>query len=68
MCVKFNLLFDREMKVYFVTQVLKQDINNKMSPNYILEFTKKQNCIYCKSILVCRPIGKLSSKIKSVNL
>jgi len=33
MCVKFNLLFDREMKFYFVKQVLKQDINYKiMSP------------------------------------
>jgi len=39
MCDKLNSLFGREMKVYYVTQVLKQDINIKMiCPNYILEF------------------------------
>jgi len=39
MCVKLNLMFDREMKVYHVIQVLKQGINIKtMCPNYILEF------------------------------
>ena len=33
MSVEFNSLFDRETKVYFVKQVLKQDINYKiMSP------------------------------------
>jgi len=38
MCVKLNSLFDSEMKVYYVTQVLKQGINIKtMCPNYILE-------------------------------
>jgi len=26
MCVKLNSLFDREMKVFYVTQVLKQGI------------------------------------------
>jgi len=37
MCVKLNSLFDSEMKVYYVTQVLKQCTNNKtMSPDYIL--------------------------------
>ena len=36
MCVKLNSLFDSEMKVYYVTQVLKQSINtNMMCPNYI---------------------------------
>jgi len=36
MCVKLNSLFDSEMKVYFVTQMLKQGINIKtMCPNYI---------------------------------
>ena len=36
MCVKLNSLFDSEMKVYYVTQVLKQSINTKMMcPNYI---------------------------------
>ena len=38
-CVKLNSLFDREMKVYYVTQVYKQGINIKtMCSNYILEF------------------------------
>jgi len=38
MCGKLNILFDCEMKVYYVTQVLKQGINTKtMCPNYILE-------------------------------
>ena len=37
MFVKLNLLFDREMKVYYVT-VLKQGINIKtMCPNYIVK-------------------------------
>jgi len=27
MCVKLNSLFDSEMKVYYVTQVLKQGTN-----------------------------------------
>jgi len=40
MCVKLKSLFDSEMKVYDVTQVLKQGINIKtMCPNYILAFT-----------------------------
>ena len=39
MCVKLNTLFDREMNVYYVTQVLKQGISIKaMYPNFILEF------------------------------
>ena len=29
MCVKLNSLFDSEIKVYYVTQVLKQGINIK---------------------------------------
>jgi len=38
MCVKLNSLFDRNMKVYNVKQVLKQGINIKtMCLNYILE-------------------------------
>jgi len=37
MCVKLNSLFDRDMKVYYVTQVLQESINIKMMcPNYIL--------------------------------
>jgi len=37
--IGLNSLFDREMKVYYVTQVLKQGINIKtMCPNNILEF------------------------------
>jgi len=39
MCVKLNSLYDRERKVCYVTQMLKQGINIKtMCPNYILEF------------------------------
>jgi len=34
MCVKFSTLYDREMKVYYVTQVLKQGTNiHTMCPN-----------------------------------
>jgi len=29
MCVKLNSLFDREMKFYYVTQVLMQGVNFK---------------------------------------
>jgi len=37
MCVKLNLLFDSEMKVYYVTHVLKLGIDIKaMCTNYIL--------------------------------
>ena len=37
MCVKLNSLFDKEMKVYYVTQVFKRGINMKtMCPNCIL--------------------------------
>mgnify|MGYP006890288301 CR=1 FL=1 len=36
MCVKLNSLFDKEMKVYYVTQVSMQGINIKtMCPNNI---------------------------------
>jgi len=39
MCVKMNSLFDREIKVFYVTKELKQGINIKtMFPYYILEF------------------------------
>ena len=39
MCVKLNSLFDSEMKVYYVTQDLKQCINIKtMCPYYKVEF------------------------------
>jgi len=39
MFVKLNLLFDNRLKIYYVTQVLKQGINIKtVCPNYILEF------------------------------
>jgi len=39
MCVKLNSLFDSDMKVYYVTQVLKQGINIKtMCPYYTLQF------------------------------
>jgi len=43
MCVKLNSLFDSEMKVYYVTQMLKQGINIKtMCPNHILELKNTQ--------------------------
>ena len=39
MCVKLSSLFDSEMKVYYLTQVSKQDGNiQTMCPFYILEF------------------------------
>jgi len=39
MFVQLNLLFDSEMKLYYVTQVLKQGRNIRtMRPNYILKF------------------------------
>jgi len=39
MCVQLNSFFDSEMKVYYVTHMLKLDINIKTTcPNYILEF------------------------------
>ena len=39
MCVKLNSLFDSEMKVFYVTQMLKQGNNIKTNcPNYILKF------------------------------
>ena len=38
MCVKLNLLFNSEMKVSYITYVLKHCINIKtVCPNYILE-------------------------------
>ena len=39
MCVKLNALVDSEMKVYYVTHVLKQGNNTEtMRTNNILEF------------------------------
>jgi len=38
-CVKLNSIFDREVKVYYITQVLKQGMNIKINcPKYILKF------------------------------
>ena len=38
MRIKLNSLIDSEMKVHYVTQVLKQGINIKtMCPNYTLD-------------------------------
>ena len=36
MCVRLNPFFDREMRVYYVTQVFKQGINIKMCPLVLL--------------------------------
>ena len=42
MCVKLNSIVDREMKVCYVKQELKQGIYTQtMCPNYILEFRNK---------------------------
>ena len=44
MCVKLIFFFDNEIKVYYVTQVLKQGINIKTNcPHYILEFKHKKS-------------------------
>jgi len=41
-CVELNTLFDREIKVCYVTQVLEQGNNIKMiCTNYILEFRNR---------------------------
>ena len=42
MCAKLNSLFDREMKFYYVTQVLKQGIYNVS----LLEFRNTKLQIY----------------------
>ena len=63
MCVKLNSLFNREMKIYNVTQVLKQGIMPKRC--VLTTHSKTRNRIYCQSILEARePKQKLSSKIK----
>ena len=39
MCVQLNSLFDSKIKVYYVTQMLKQGTNIKTTcPYYILKF------------------------------
>jgi len=56
MCVKLNSLLDRERKVLYVTQVLKQGINIKtICPNYKFRNTKLRR-------------EKLSLRIVSVKL
>ena len=56
------------MKVYYITQVLKQCINiNTNCPNQILEFRYTKSH-FCKSIWARGPRQKLSSKIMSVKL
>ena len=48
MCVKLNSLLDREMKVYYVTQVVKHGIDIKtMCPYYILKFRNTNRIIMC---------------------
>ena len=43
LCKKMNSLVDSEMKVYYVSEVLKQGANIKtMYPNYIFEFKKHE--------------------------
>jgi len=57
-----------EMKVYFVTQVLKQgiNINHELCPKYLNLETHTH--MHCKSILDHKYRYKLSSKIMSVKL
>ena len=44
MSVKLNSIFNSEMKVYYITQVLKQCIIFKhMCPNYIIELRKTKS-------------------------
>jgi len=45
MCVKLNSLFNREMKIYYVTQVLKQGIMSKRC--VLITYSKTRNRIYC---------------------
>ena len=52
MCGKLNSMF--EMKVYYVTQVLKQGILKHLNNNYVLTTYPNLeiwNQIYCKSYL-----------------
>ena len=67
MCVNF----DREMKAYNVTQVIKQVINIKtMCPNYVLEFRNTnlyllqvylgRNCHWKSSLLTWKSYGVLA--------
>ena len=55
MCVKLNSLFDSEMKVYYVTQVLKEGINIKKEITFIESLSRRvgqdRNC-YRKSCLL----------------
>ena len=54
MCVKLNSLFDSEMKVFYVTQMLKQGNNIKTNcPNYILKF-KNMNSLLLEVYLGAR--------------
>jgi len=47
MCVTLNSLLDRDMKVFFVCQALKQGINIKtMCPNYILNFRNNKSHLF----------------------
>ena len=48
-CVKLNTLYDREMKVFYVTQVFKQGINMKtMSHHYTLAFIVRLSRRVCQ--------------------
>jgi len=54
MCVKLNSLFDRQTKVYYVTQVFK-DVTSKECVLTTYPNLEAQTRIYCKSIYACRP-------------
>ena len=53
MCVTLNSLFEREMNVYYVKQLLKPRINNKTNCHTLtIELSNKiSRFIYCKSYL-----------------
>ena len=54
MCVKLNSLFYREMQVFFVTQVFKEDNNIRTKcHNYIFEL-RNTNSIIASLSKVCR--------------
>ena len=60
MCVKLNSLFDKEMKVYYVTQVFKRGINMKtMCPNCIHILLLRNTKSYLLQFL-SRCVGQVS--------
>jgi len=64
-----NTLYDREMKSYYVTHVLKQDINIKRRcPNLIHEFRNTNSHLLQVYVSAWAKIKKLSSEMKFVKI